>query len=265
MVFEEHYYCKLLNEIDCSEEKIKEASNYMIKYIDTNNKIMVDIWFNFFKSTKLSDVKLGLFYLAHEVMFQSYILKKDKFITKFGQIMKDIIQILIQSFGQELEFIQNLIKIIEFWEKKMYFSKKFIESLRGPVLLQKRTIYEKDVELTLKESLKNEEITKMVKNNLTKQGLLLSIEQNNLKNLNEKINYEKINDLLVDKNINDLKKREISKYETKLKVLRELYINDIVKREKFLIDLVSHIEKEKDTFFDIIDKESDKNKNKGNI
>ena len=122
MVFEEHYYCKLLNEIDCSEEKIKEASNYMIKYIDTNNKIMVDIWFNFFKSTKLSDVKLGLFYLAHEVMFQSYILKKDKFITKFGQIMKDIIQILytIKNY-----FKKNIKKKDESNNNKIsYLSKK---------------------------------------------------------------------------------------------------------------------------------------------
>ena len=38
MVFEEQYFCKLLNGIDCSEEKITETSNYMLKYID----IMVD-------------------------------------------------------------------------------------------------------------------------------------------------------------------------------------------------------------------------------
>ena len=44
------------------------------------------------------------------------------------------------------------------------------------------------------------------------------------------------------------KNKEIKKYETKLKALRELYINDIVKREKYLIDLVEHIEKEKNIF-----------------
>ena len=54
MVFEEQYFCKLLNGIDCSEEKITETSNYMLKYID-NYKIIVDIWFNFFKSSKLSE------------------------------------------------------------------------------------------------------------------------------------------------------------------------------------------------------------------
>ena len=93
---------------------------------------------------------------------------------------------------------------------------------------------------------------------MSKQGLVLSIELNNIKNLNEKINYNKINDLLVDRDINAQKKRDIKKYETKLKALRELYINDIVKREKYLIDLVEHIEKEKNIFFDTIYKNNEK-------
>ena len=265
MVFEEQIYCKLLNGIDCSEEKISEASNYMIKYID-NYKIIVDIWFNFFKSTKLGDAKLGLFYLLHEVMFQSYILKKDKYIMKFGSIMEEIIHILIKSFGEELEFVNRLLKIIEFWEKKMYFSKQYIDKLRIPVILQKKKIYENEPKLQLNESIKNEEIKKLLKNNLTKQGLILSIEQNNIKSLNEKINYEKINSLLVDRDINDHKRRDIKKYETKLKALRELYINDIVKREKFMMDLVTHIHNEKEIFFDIVNgnNKEDKNENKDN-
>ena len=93
---------------------------------------------------------------------------------------------------------------------------------------------------------------------MSKQGLVLSIELNNIKNLNEKINYNKINDLLVDRDINAQKKRDIKKYETKLKALRELYINDIVKREKYLIDLVEHNEKEKNIFFDTIYKNNEK-------
>lgn len=129
MVFEEQYFCKLLNGIDCSEEKISEASNYMIKFID-NYKIIVEIWFNFFKSTKLSEAKLGLFYLMHETMFQSYIQKKDKYIIKFGSLMEEIISILIKSFGEELDFINKLIKIVEFWEKKMFFSKNYIDKLK---------------------------------------------------------------------------------------------------------------------------------------
>ena len=107
----------------------------------------------------------------------------------------------------------------------------------------------------------------MLKNDLTKQGLILSIEQNNIKSLNEKINYDKINALLVDTDMNEQKRRDIKKYETKLKALREIYINDIVKREKYMMDLVTHISKEKDTFFDIINgnkKENDTNENKDN-
>ena len=38
MVFEEQFLCKLLNGMDCSEEKITEASNYMIKNIDNYRK-----------------------------------------------------------------------------------------------------------------------------------------------------------------------------------------------------------------------------------
>ena len=54
-------------------------------------------------------------------MFQSYILKKEKYIMKFWVIMEEIIHILIKSLGEELEFVNKLLKIIEFWEKKMYF------------------------------------------------------------------------------------------------------------------------------------------------
>ena len=257
MVFEEQYFCKLLNGIDCSEEKITETSNYMLKYID-NYKIIVEIWFNFFKSMKLSETRLGLFYLLHEVMFQSYIQKKDKYIIKFGSIMENIISILIKSFGEEIDFINKLLKIVEFWEKKMYFSKNFIDKLKLPILAKKKKIYENDPKLQLNEKLKNDEIKKITENNLTKQGLILSIELNNIKNLNEKINYNKINELLVDRDINAQKKRDIKKYETKLKALRELYINDIVKREKYLMDLVEHINKEKDIFFDNLNKNKEK-------
>ena len=260
MVFEEQYYCKLLNGIDCSEEKISEVSNYMIKYIE-NYKIIVEIWFNFFKSTKLSEAKLGLFYLLHEVMFQSYIQKKEKYIIKFGSIMEDVISILIKSFGEELDFVNKLIKIVEFWEKKIYFSKNFIDKLKIPIISQKKKIYENEPKLQLSEKWKNEEITKMTQYDLTRQGLILSIELNNIKNLNEKINYNKINDLLIDRDINQQKKRDIKKYEMKLKALRELYINDIVKREKYMMDLVNHIDKEKNIFFDNVNKNNEKGEN----
>ena len=235
----------------------------MIKYIE-NYKIIVDIWFNFFKSAKLSEAKLGLFYLLHEVMFQSYIQKKDKYIIKFGSIMEEVISILIKSFGEELDFVNKLIKIVEFWEKKMYFSKNFIDKLKMPVISQKKKIYENEPKLQLNEKWKNDEIKQITQFNLTKQGFILSIEYNNIKNLNEKINYNKINELLVDRDINDQKKRDIKKYETKLKALRELYINDIVKREKYMIDLVEHINKEKNIFFDTINKNKEKRENEKN-
>ena len=114
------------------------------------------------------------------------------------------------------------------------------------------------------EKWKNDEIKQITQFNLTKQGFILSIEYNNIKNLNEKINYNKINELLVDRDINDQKKRDIKKYETKLKALRELYINDIVKREKYMIDLVEHINKEKNIFFDTINKNKEKRENEKN-
>ena len=65
--------------------------------------------------------KLGLFYLMHEVMFQSYILKNDKYIIRFGSIMEEVINIMIKAFGEELEFITRLLKINEFWEKNVFF------------------------------------------------------------------------------------------------------------------------------------------------
>ena len=133
-----------------------------------------------------------------------------------------------------------------------------------PVISQKKKIYENEPKLQLNEKWKNDEIKKITQFNLTKQGFILSIEYNNIKNLNEKINYNKINELLVDRDINDQKKRDIKKYETKLKALRELYINDIVKREKYMIDLVEHINKEKNIFFDTINKSKEKRENEKN-
>ena len=76
--------------------------------------------------------------------------------------------------------------------------------------------------------------------------------------MNEKINNDKINELLVDRDMNDHKKRDFKKYEIKLKALREIYINDIAKREKFMIDLVTHIHNEKETFFEIVEKSENK-------
>ena len=146
----------------------------------------------------------------------------------------------------------------------MYFSKNFIDKLKMPVISQKKKIYENEPKLQLNEKWKNDEIKQITQFNLTKQGFILSIEYNNIKNLNEKINYNKINELLVDRDINDQKKRDIKKYETKLKALRELYINDIVKREKYMIDLVEHINKEKNIFFDTINKNKEKRENEKN-
>ena len=40
--------------------------------------------------------------------------------------------------------------------------------------------------------------------------------------------------------------------------MRDIYINDIVKREKFMIDLVTYIHNEKETFFDIVEKSENK-------
>lgn len=262
MVFDQQHLSKLLNSMDCSEEKITEASTYMLTYIDNYQQIM-KIWYHFFTTTKLADVKLGLFYLCHELMFQSYIHKEDKYIKSFGYLMEEILNILIKSFGDELDFINKLYKIVEYWEKKMYFSFSFISKLKNIILIQKNKIYENDPKIRLNESIKNEQVKKIVRNKLSRQGLILSIEQSNIKNLNDKINYEKINSLLLDKDITNYKKRDIKKYEIKLKTLRDLFINDLVKREKFMIDLTNNIRTEKDLFFDIV-RGDNKNKDKDN-
>ncbi len=120
------------------------------------------------------------------------------------------------------------------------------------VLEKKNKIYENEPRLKLEESLKENEVLIVKRNYLSRQGLALSIEQKNIRNLNEKINYDKINSLLIDKDINAAKKRDIKKYETKLKALRELYINDLVKREKYMTDLTKNIYEEKEKFFDIV-------------
>ena len=75
-----------------------------------------------------------------------------------------------------------------------------------PVISQKKKIYENEPKLQLNEKWKNDEIKQITQFNLTKQGFILSIEYNNIKNLNEKINYNKINELLVDRDINDQKR-----------------------------------------------------------
>ena len=60
--------------------------------------------------------------------------------------------------------------------KKDVFSKQYIDTLRKPVIIQKKKIYENEPKLQLNESVRNEEIKKLLKYNLTKQGLILSIE-----------------------------------------------------------------------------------------
>ena len=54
----------------------------------------------------------------------------------------------------------------------MYFSKKYIDTLKNPIMIQKQKIYENEPKLQLNESIKNEEIKKLLKNNLAKHGLI---------------------------------------------------------------------------------------------
>ena len=78
----------------------------------------------------------------------------------------------------------------------------------------------------------------------------LDIEEDNIKLMNEKIDRERLNNLL-ETNFADLnkeKKDDLKEIEEKLKDLRKLLLIDICKRENFVIKLGDFISNEKKAF-----------------
>ena len=89
------------------------------------------------------------------------------------------------------------------------------------------------------------------KNEFCKTNFELDIEEDNIKSMNEKIDRDRLTNIMEAVNYNDLskeKKDELKEIEEKLKDLRKLLLIDISKRENFVIRLGDFISNEKMAF-----------------
>ena len=88
------------------------------------------------------------------------------------------------------------------------------------------------------------------KNDFCKTNFELDIEEDNIKSMNEKIDRDRLSNIL-EGSYNDFskeKKDELKEIEEKLKDLRKLLLIDISKRENFVIRLGDFISNEKKAF-----------------
>ena len=264
MLFDEQKFSSLLGTIDLTSTKIKQFANYMLNNID-NSQLIVKIWKNDFLNTKSGDVHLALIYLCHEIMYQSYLKKSDKFIVRFGDILEEVFQFLAKAFGNDLDTINIFLKLIDFWSEKMFFSQIFINQLRNIIKQQKDIIYKNDPTIKLNEDINKELINRITNNNLTKKTLELNIEEVNFKNIYDDLDLDKLNNILLENDTSnstrlEQNKKIVDEYQEKIKRLKELLLKDLMKREKLINSYSESLHKEKELFFNGFDKKNKDNK-----
>ena len=266
MIFDEQKFFSLLTNIDLTSSKIKQISNYMLNHID-NSQSIVKIWKNYFLYSKSGDVHLALIYLCHDIMYQSYLKKNDKYIVRFGDILEEVFHFSSKAFGNDLDTINIFLKLIDFWSEKMYFSQNFIKQLRNIINQQKDIIYKNDPGIKLNEDINKELVNRITNNEFTKKTLELNIEEKNIKNIYDNINFEKLNNILLENDTTnpirlEQNKKIVDEYEEQIKSFKEILLNDLIKREKLINSYSENLHKEKELFFNGFDNKKNKDEKK---
>jgi 5S rRNA maturation endonuclease (ribonuclease M5) len=121
-------------------------------------------------------------------------------------------------------------------------------------LKQKRNeIYENVPNIKFNENIMKETIKKINQTKETKELFELDTWEINIKRMNERIDTEKLDDLLNSNEIipNSNAISSINDIENTILKLREIIIYDICKREKLIGELAENLNKEKEIFFKI--------------
>jgi hypothetical protein len=252
MIFDEQNFASLLGTIDLTHSKIKQLSNYILEFVDNSNTT-AKIIKHYFISTKSQENRLAIIYLIHEVFDQSTSQKNDILIVEFGDILYDLFGLICDSINDDLETINILIRIVCIWRDKLYFSYNFISQLMDKLKQKRNEIYENVPNIKFNENIMKETIKKINQTKETKELFELDTWEINIKRMNERIDTEKLDDLLNSNEIipNSNAISSINDIENTILKLREIIIYDICKREKLIGELAENLNKEKEIFFKI--------------
>lgn len=248
MIFDEQKFSSLLGTIDQTQFQIKKISNYAVYFIENANSI-VKIYKDFFYYTTSTETKIALIYLLNDIFEDSTLKKNNIFVIEFGDILCELFDSLASTI-EDIDIIKRLIKIINLWEKKMYYSHSFCNKMLVKIKGKENSLYEKDPRLRLQESINKEELNKIIANQYTKKLLEINIEEDNVKKIYEGIDFEKLNNILCSSDHNNvIANNMVKEYEDKLKNFKKILIRDLCKRELFIGEAIDNLNKEKELYF----------------
>ena len=248
MIFDEQKFSSLLGTIDQTQFQIKKISNYAVYFIENANSI-VKIYKDFFYYTTSIDTKIAPIYLLNDIFEDSTLKKNNIFVIEFGDILCELFDSLASTI-EDIDIIKRLIKIINLWENKMYYSHSFCNKMLVKIKGKENALYEKDPRLRLQESIHKEELNKIIANQYTKKLLEINIEEDNVKKIYEGIDFEKLNNILCSSDHNNvIANNMVKEYEDKLKNFKKILIKDLCKRELFIGEAIDNLNKEKELYF----------------
>ena len=147
----------------------------------------------------------------------------------------------------------------------MYFSQNFIKQLRNIINQQKDIIYKNDPGIKLNEDINKELVNRITNNEFTKKTLELNIEEKNIKYIYDNLNFEKLNNILLENDTTnpirlEQNKKIVDEYEKQIKSFKAILLNDLIKREKLINSYSENLHKEKELFFNVFDKNKNEKK-----
>ena len=149
--------------------------------------------------------------------------------------------------------------------EKMYFSQNYIKQLKNIINQQKENIYKNDPGIKLNEDINKELVNRITNNEFTKKTLELNIEEKNIKYIYDNLNFEKLNNILLENDTTnpirlEQNKKIVDEYEEQIKSFKAILLNDLIKREKLINSYSENLHKEKELFFNVFDKNKNEKK-----
>ena len=93
----------------------------------------------------------------------------------------------------------------------------------------------------------------------------MNIEEKNIKYIYDNLNFEKLNNILLENDTTnpirlEQNKKIVDEYEEQIKSFKAILLNDLIKREKLINSYSENLHKEKELFFNVFDKNKNEKK-----
>lgn len=249
MIFDEMKFSSLLGQINLNSIQIKKISYYMVCFCE-NFESVVNLWKQYFNYTKTLEDKVAMIYLAHETIEQTARKKNDVFVVAFGDIFHEVFDTLAKTIT-DVETIKQLVQLIDYWKDRMYYSHNFTSKLKQ-MLTEKEAVLKKDPNMQLKDLNNSSMLEIIMTNESARINLELAIEERNIKKIYDKIDFDKVNSIVssIDPP-NQITRSYINDFETKIREMRRMLMEDLCKREYYTLQVTEMLNKEKEIFFNL--------------